>query len=309
MPKFGDINGQADDLLWGAPPDTPFQGPGLTFKVKAPKVDAFGMFAFTPSLKSVQKDFAEKGVMCDAAATPSFKFDQVALGPVGFTLDKFELKGAKGVNFESKYSFAEVDKNLSAGFNGCYVGGELKEKVLKLGHKDLGGANVNAKIEFDADKYGLDAGLSVTDEINAGIKLAGALKDPTPSKVSLGANYVCADVSVGLDTTIKIPKGEEKIVPSGDLTFSSSTLVPDSKVGGKISYSGAKVDAVEFGLKHTGIENTQINAAVQLQPQEKTAYGKSTLALKYNVRKGASVTVQVDHDGTAAKPLVLFELA
>jgi len=311
MPKFAEVHGNAVDLIWGKPPDTPFtdvsgKPGGLTFKVKAAKVDAFGMFAFTPSLKSAQGAFADLGVMCDAKATPSFKFDQVDLGPVGFTLDKLELKGAGGVNFESKFAFPELDKNLSVGFNGLFAACELKDRVLKLGHKDLGGANVNAKIEFDKDKYALDAALSVTDDINAGIKFAGSLKAPKPSAYTLAANYSVADFLLGLDTTIK--PDAEKVTPAGAFTISSKALVPDTKIGAEISYTGAAVTGVDLGLKHTGVENTQINAAVQLA--NGSAYAKSVLALKYNVRKGASVTVQVDHDGVSGpKPTLLFELA
>lgn len=294
MPAFKDVNGDSSGLLFADGNATPFGGADVTFKSKAGGVDLFGLTTFTTSIKAVKKGGLEAGgLFGDCSATPSFAFSKIDLGPLGVEIAKVELKGT-GCNVESKLSFGGIDKNLSAGINGSKDDG-LKE--VKVGYKDLAGINLNAKVDLVKNATAIDAGMALTSDISAGLKLTFAHQGDPLSAASIAASYGADGINAGLVVNA--------LKQSATLDLSATKLAPDVSVGTSIDLSAAGAGDIELGASYSGVANLGLNFGLRV---ENLAPARAALAAKYTLRKGASVkaTVDMNLDGKATGPTVGF---
>lgn len=293
MPKFDDIHGGTKDLFWcGAAfsPFSPFSFPdgtgyGYTAKVTGPKVDFFGLTdlpTFTPYIKSNKKD-ANFTSMANGTfpfgagkAVVGFKVGEIDLAGVGFTLDKLEFDG-DAATIETKYAFRGIDKNISLGVNGKVDLGtnDVSLAKIKLGHKDVAGANVNYMYVHKKSQHFVNAGYCVNNDLTTGVQLEAVMGDKPVYTPSLAVSYGTKDFSAGVLATAT---GGDFSAAAVGLDVSSGAVAPDVKVGANAKLAGKEQGVVELAAKYTGIADAQVNVAVKTN---NGAYEKAAVAVKY----------------------------
>jgi len=289
MPKFDDINGGTKDLFWHGSAFqflSPFSYPdcngyGYTAKVTGPKVDFFGLTdlpTFTPYIKSVKDanftDMANGTFPFGAGkAVVGFKVGEIDLAGVGFTLDKLEFDG-DATTVETKYAFRGIDKNISLGVNGMVDLGKnvVSLKKIKLGHKDVAGANVNYMYDKKKEQHFVNAGYCVNNDLSTGLQIERMGENYTPS---LAVSYGTKDFSAGV---LASATGFDLKAAAVGLDVSSSAIAPDVKVGANAKLVGEQKGLVELAAMYTGIADAQVNAAVTTKDG---AYQKAAVAVKY----------------------------